>query len=110
MAMKSIKQLFAGFLLGYLRIGAKIQLKKINPKIIGVGGSSGKSSLCSIIALVLSSRYKVKQGGGKNSETGIPLDILDISPGGYTATDWIRVVILVLYKLIFNWKKYDYLI
>ncbi len=110
MAMKLIKQSLAGFLLGYLRIGAKIQLKKINPKVIGVGGSSGKSSLCSIIALVLSSKYKVKQGGGKNSETGIPLDILGISPNGYTVIDWIRVVILVLYKLIFNWKKYDFYI
>lgn len=110
MAMKSIKQFFAGFLLGYLRIGAKVQLKKINPKVIGVGGSSGKSSLCSIVALVLGSKYKVKQGGGKNSETGIPLDILDISPGEYTVIDWIRVVLLVLYRLIFNWKKYDFYI
>ncbi|MCL4354467.1 Mur ligase family protein [Patescibacteria group bacterium] len=108
--MKSIKKLFAGFLLEYLRIAAKLQMKKVNPKIIGVGGSSGKSSLCSIIAHHSRYEYKIKQGGGKNSETGIPLDILGISPGGYTAFDWVRVALLVLYKLIFDWEKYDFYI
>ncbi len=95
------------FVLIYLRLLAKLQLIKISPIIVGIGGASGKSSLSAIIASVLSSKYKVKQGQGKNSETGIPLDILGINPGNYTILDWIRILILGFIGIFVNWKHYD---
>ncbi len=95
------------FVLIYLRLLAKLQLVKISPIIVGIGGASGKSSLSAIIASVLSSKYKVKQGQGKNSETGIPLDILGINPGNYTILDWIRILILGFIGIFVNWKHYD---
>ena len=75
----NMKKILARFYLVYLRIFAKIQLRKFNPLIIGVGGASGKSSAVHLISLILNDKYKVKQGKGKNSETGIPLNILNIN-------------------------------
>ncbi|MBI2195831.1 MAG: UDP-N-acetylmuramoyl-tripeptide--D-alanyl-D-alanine ligase [Candidatus Levybacteria bacterium] len=95
------------FILSYLRLLAKIQLMKISPIIVGVGGASGKSSLCAALASVLSSKYRVKQSRGKNSSTGIPLDILSIDPGSYEILDWIRIITLSFLGIFTNWKQYD---
>ncbi len=103
----SLRSLGISFILSYLRLLAKLQLFKIRPIIVGIGGASGKSSLSSIVAGALSSKYKVKQGQGKNSETGIPLDILDISPGNYTIFDWIRIILASFLGIFINWKQYD---
>ncbi|HSW88892.1 MAG TPA: Mur ligase family protein [Candidatus Saccharimonadales bacterium] len=102
-----MRKLLVQFVLGYLRLFAKLQIKKINPIIIGVGGSSGKSSLCELIAIALSGTYTVKQGKGKNSETGIPLDILGISMHSYSAMDWLKALLAAPVNLVTNWQKYD---
>jgi MurE/MurF fusion protein len=107
MEMKTIDQLFRKFILFYLRILAKLQLKKFSPFVIGVGGASGKTSLANFIYLILSSKYKVKQGRGKNSETGIPLDILNLSNKNYSKLDWLRIVLLSPLKIILDWKRFD---
>jgi UDP-N-acetylmuramoyl-tripeptide--D-alanyl-D-alanine ligase len=86
---------------------AKIQLNKIKPIIIGIGGSSGKSSLAQISSQILSQKYRVKQGKGKNSETGIPLNILDIDIEDYGLKTWLKIAIIAPIKLITNNKKYD---
>lgn len=91
----------------YLRFIAQIQLLKTHPKIIGVGGSSGKSSLVGLIAAVLSSKYTVKQSQGKNSETGLPLDILGIHMKDFSFLAWLAVIIRIPFSLLFNWEKYD---
>lgn len=93
-----------------LKEAAKIQLYKIKPIIIAVGGSSGKTSLSNTIAIILKQKYKVKNSSGKNSHTGIPLSILDIDPGNYTFFDWIRIVCETFLKLLTNWEKYDYFV
>lgn len=95
------------FVLPYLRVLAILQLKKISPIVVGVGGASGKSSLSVLIASALSSKYKVKQGSGKNSETGVPLDILGIDPGNYTILDWVRIILTSFLGVFLNWKQYD---
>src|SRR3990167_2666141 len=95
------------FTLWYLRALAKLQLKKINPFIVGVGGASGKTSLSNFIYLILSEKYKVKQGKGKNSETGIPLDILGLTMKNYNNRDWIKVLFFALYKVLLDYKKFD---
>lgn len=95
------------FLLAYLRFFARLQIKKIKPVIIGVGGASGKTSLSNFIYLIFSKKYKVKQGRGKNSETGIPLDILKISAGNYSYTDWLKVAIKAPIKTLLDFEKYN---
>jgi UDP-N-acetylmuramoyl-tripeptide--D-alanyl-D-alanine ligase len=95
------------FILWYLRFFAKLQLAKIKPLIIGVGGASGKTSLSNFISIILDNKYKVKQGKGKNSETGIPLDILGLQLKNYSHREWIRILLLALVKVLTDWKKYD---
>lgn len=84
-----------------------MQLRKINPFIIGVGGASGKTSLSNFIALILEKEYKVKQGKGKNSETGIPLDILNLSITTNSLLDWIRILTSSLLRVLFDYRKFE---
>lgn len=93
--------------LWYLRTLARIQLKKINPIIVGIGGASGKSSLTQISSLILSQKFKVKQSKGKNSETGIPLNILGIEVDDYSFKTWFKIGFLALFKILTNFEKYD---
>lgn len=94
-------------MLWYLRTLASLRLKKINPFIVGVGGASGKTSLSNFIYLILSKQYKTKQGKGKNSETGIPLDILNLHVKNYTFGDWIKILLLAPLKLVFDFSSFD---
>ena len=84
-----------------------MQLKKIKPFVVGVGGASGKTSLSNFIYLILSEKYKVKQGRGKNSETGIPLDILGLTMKNYNKRDWVKVMIFALINVLFDFRKFD---
>ena len=103
-----VKKRLSLFVLWYLRFFAKLQLKKINPKIIGVGGASGKTSLSNFIYTILSVKYKVRQSKGKNSETGIPINILNLSIKTYSKFEWLKAMILSPLRLIFDFEKYDY--
>lgn len=93
----------------YLRFFAKLQLAK-NPRavIVGITGSSGKSSAVSSIALALSTRGVVKQTLGGNSESGIPLDILGLHTSTYSYLDWLRLAVLAPLKVLFSWPHYDF--
>jgi len=95
------------FVLWYLRFFARLQLAKIKPLIIGVGGASGKTSLANFIHIVLENKFRVKQGKGKNSETGIPLEILGLELKNYSHREWLRVMLFALVKVLTDWKKYD---
>lgn len=108
--MNNMKKIFSPFILFYLRFWATLQLKKINPVIIGVGGASGKSSVSLLIAQILSERFSVKQSKGKNSETGIPLNILDLELKNYGLLDWLRVILLCPIRLLTNFKRYDFFV
>lgn len=102
-----MKKRLSLFILWYLRVFAKLQLKKINPFVIGVGGASGKTSLSNFIYIIFKNKYKVRQGRGKNSETGIPLDILGLKVSKYSYSEWLRVLLFVPLRILFDWKKYD---
>ncbi|MCU5746549.1 UDP-N-acetylmuramoyl-tripeptide--D-alanyl-D-alanine ligase [Staphylococcus sp. SQ8-PEA] len=58
---------------------AKAYLQYVNPKVIGVTGSNGKTSTKDMIESVLSSEFKVKKTQGNyNNEIGLPLTILEL--------------------------------
>ncbi len=101
-----MKKRFSWFVLWYLRFFARLQIKKLKPLIIGVGGASGKTSLSNFLQIILKSKYSVKQGKGKNSETGIPLDILGIQMNNYTNSEWLKVMLLAPLKILIDWRKY----
>ncbi len=98
------------FILDWLRLATKIQLKKNNPLIIGVTGSAGKTSTVRAVDAVLKTKYSVKSTQTGNSETGIPFEVLDIPVKSWSSLGWIYVILLSLWKLISNWDKYDVLI
>ncbi|MBI3985188.1 MAG: hypothetical protein HY344_04640 [Candidatus Levybacteria bacterium] len=102
-----MKSLAIKLILLYLRVLARIQLKKIKPFVIGVGGASGKTSLSNFIHLILQKKYRVKQGKGKNSETGMPLDILGLHVKTNTVSDWLRLLILAPLHALFDFRKFD---
>lgn len=107
MPMQKIRNVFIKLFLFYLRLLARVQLKKINPFIIGVGGASGKTSLSNFIYLILGEKYKVKQGKGKNSETGIPLEILGLKIKNYSFLDWAKIAVVAFFKTVFDFKRFD---
>lgn len=105
-----LKNLLVSIFLWYLRTTARIQLWKIKPKVIALTGSMGKTSLRNAIFAVLKNNFKVKKSVKANSETGLPLDLLDLHPTDYSAFDWLKLALLIPLQLLFNWEKYDYYI
>lgn len=61
---------------------ATFVLGKVNPLVVGVTGSNGKTSTKEMTAAVLATRLRVlKSEGNLNTETGVPLTILGLEPG-----------------------------
>lgn len=89
-----MRNIFIWTLLYYFRFFARIVLILHKPKAIGITGSVGKSSARNVIYAILKDYFKVRMIKEGNSETGIPLGILGLSPGNYQLIDWMRVVIL----------------
>lgn len=111
--LKKIMVFFQKFLLNYLRYAAIVQLwkyRKLNPrlKVIGISGSSGKTSTMNAVYAVLKEDFKVKYTYKANSETGIPLDILGFTPPeSYTYLEWLKFAVFTPIKLLTNWNVYD---
>jgi UDP-N-acetylmuramoyl-tripeptide--D-alanyl-D-alanine ligase len=102
-----MKQKLISFILAYFRFFAKLQLLKINPIIVGITGSAGKTSTRDAVFATLKDKYKVKVSYKANSETGIPLNILGLTPENFTPLEWVKLILLCPVKIITNWKKYD---
>ncbi|OGY18654.1 MAG: hypothetical protein A2900_02640 [Candidatus Chisholmbacteria bacterium RIFCSPLOWO2_01_FULL_50_28] len=102
-----LKRTIAFLLLIYFRELAKLQLRKASPTIIGITGSAGKTSLRNAIAAVLKDHRKIKVSLKANSESGIPLNILGLSPKDYSFFDWARLSLLAPITLLTNWEPYD---
>ena len=103
-----MKQLISRIILCYLRLLAKIQLFKVKPLIVGITGSAGKTSLRNAVEAILKDKYSVKVSYKANSETGIPLNILDLGgKGAYRYLDWLWILPSAWWKLLTNWQKYQ---
>ena len=104
-----LKKIFSSLVLEYFRFFATLQLRKNkDATIIGVTGSTGKTSTRLAIIHILRGRGQVKHSVHANSESGIPLNILGLSPRSYTFFDWLRLIILAPIKLMTNWEHYNY--
>lgn len=59
---------------------ARHYLKSVNPKVVGVTGSNGKTTTKDITASLIATTYKVhKTSGNYNNHLGLPLTILGMS-------------------------------
>lgn len=85
-----MKNLLRWPLLLFLRYQARRALGQHRPLIVGVAGAVGKSSTVQAIYAALAGSRKVRYTPG-NSETGVPLGILNIKQSGYGAWDWFAI-------------------
>ena len=105
--------------LHYLRFLAKLQLAKIKfllklsgekLTIVGITGSAGKTSTLLAASAALTPNFKIKTNDGYNSESGLPLSILDLKISNYTPISWLKIAFLSPLKLLTNWQTYQVLI
>src|SRR3989339_1127733 len=103
-----VKKQLSLILLTYFRLSARIQLAKIKLlqklhgqklTIIGVTGSTGKTSTIQVIKAALSPNFSLKSTTGSNSEYGIPLNILNIKVTGFSALNYLKDVLPTPIKL-----------
>lgn len=56
-------------------------LKRVNPLVVAVTGSNGKTSTKEMVAAILGKRFNVlRTQGNLNTETGVPLTLLSLEP------------------------------
>ncbi len=66
--------------LAALQTAAKFWRGRLNPRVVGVTGSVGKTTTKEIIAAVLGTRFRtLKSEGNLNNEIGLPLTLLRLS-------------------------------
>ena len=115
-----VKKNISLLVLVYLRFFARLQLAKVRfvqklkhrqLDIVGITGSAGKSSTLSACKAVLaSSNLKIKTSENYNSESGLPLSILDLKIKSYHPVFWLLLIILAPIMLLINWRTYDVLL
>src|SRR5215510_13079870 len=60
---------------------ASLALRRVQPLVVAVTGSNGKTSTKEMLAAVLGQRFNVlRTRGNLNTETGVPLTILALEP------------------------------
>ena len=97
--------MFKNLLQSYLKFWAKKYLTRTKPKIVAVTGSVGKTSAKEAIFSVLKEKYGqnvAKSSGNLNSETGVPLAILNYQTSPKNMIDWLIVVFSVPFKSLSN--------
>ncbi|MFC1599651.1 UDP-N-acetylmuramoyl-tripeptide--D-alanyl-D-alanine ligase [Patescibacteria group bacterium] len=106
-----MKTLLRKIVLKKLEILARIKLRRMNAKVIGVTGSVGKTTCKDAIYDVLSKKYRVlKNKKSFNSEFGLPLTILHQDSGFGSAKEWMGILWRGFVRTFFVEDKYDYLI
>lgn len=87
-----MKMLLIWPVLLYLRALAHLALFFSSPTIIGIAGSTGKSSTRNALYAVLKD-YAVTKVITGNSETGIPLGLVGIVPEDFSVAGWLSVLL-----------------
>ncbi|MBP6913564.1 MAG: hypothetical protein KBC00_03070 [Candidatus Levybacteria bacterium] len=85
-----IKNIFFFPVAYYFAFFASIRLKKWNPRIIVITGSSGKTTLFTLVESQL--KNKAHYSHHANSAIGIPFDILDLHRKTLMPTEWVSLV------------------
>lgn len=86
---QKIKHFFYFPVASYFRFFAAIRLKRWNPRVIVITGSSGKTTLLHLVESQLGETAKYSHEA--NSAFGIPFDILDIHRKSLTLVEWPRI-------------------
>lgn len=106
-----MKKLVRGAVQRVLTGLAKVWLKRKNPKIIGITGSCGKTSIKEALYAVLNTKFKVRKSlGNYNTEFGVPLTILGLKSGNSSPWLWFSILAQAFYKAFFDSSRVDVLI
>lgn len=97
-----MKKILIFCLLYYLRFFARVKLFFWRPVVIGITGTAGKTSTKNALYAVLKDDFRVKVSQKANSETGIPLDILDLHLKDYNFFSWLKVLLMLPLQLFFS--------
>ena len=90
---------------------ARMVVRKYQPLVIGITGSTGKSSVKEAVALVLSESYSVRKAEGNyNNEINIPLAILDVESRGNSFLFRIRIFFKWLTMMLLPLRYPDILV
>lgn len=109
--MQAVKASLRKWVLGVLRFLAKKKLNEIQPGIIGVTGSAGKTSAKDLIADVLGLHFKVKKSEkNMNTEFGLALTILNQKTGYSSLFRWFGVLIRSVAEAFKVSEKYELLV
>ncbi|MDD5050258.1 MAG: cyanophycin synthetase [Candidatus Pacebacteria bacterium] len=84
--LRTIKKKIYFFVASYFRFWAKIYLRRWNPKIIAVIGSSGKTTLLHLFEAELGERARYSHHA--NSTFGIPFHILGLQRKSFNIIEW----------------------
>ncbi|MEI6690262.1 MAG: Mur ligase family protein [bacterium] len=95
-----MRQKIGLLILNYLRFFAHLKLAQNHPIVIGVTGSAGKTSCRKAIVQILATKGQVKESIHANSESGISLNILNLTPTDYSPLDWLRMCALAPFRLL----------
>lgn len=76
---KDVPVIFVKDTLRALQLLAEAYLNEVNPKIVGITGSNGKTTTKDMVASVLETTYKVhKTKGNFNNHIGLPITVLNM--------------------------------
>lgn len=86
-----MKSIFKSFVVAVLTFEAKLLLRRTRPKVIGITGSVGKTSVKDAIYAVLKDHhYTRKSEKSFNSELGVPLSVLGLENGWNNPFVWLK--------------------
>lgn len=106
-----MKKFAKALIQGFLSSLAKIWIWRKDPKIVGITGSCGKTSIKEAVYTVLKSKFRVKKSEGSyNTEFGMPLAILGLKSGYSSPLLWIKIISQAIYRAFFDPEKVDILI
>lgn len=93
-----------------LRLLAHYKVKRTRPKIIGITGSYGKTTMKEILAEVLGHRFRVlKNEKSLNTDIGMCLAILEQPSGFSVPIKWIKILIAACVNAFFS-KPYEFFV
>ena len=108
---KSMKKLIRSVVQRVLTGLAKVWLKRKKPKVIGITGSCGKTSIKEALYAVLKTKFKVRKSlGNYNTEFGVPLTILGLKSGNSSPLLWLSILAQAFYKAFFDPSRVDVLL
>ncbi|MFC1655729.1 UDP-N-acetylmuramoyl-tripeptide--D-alanyl-D-alanine ligase [Patescibacteria group bacterium] len=106
-----MKSLFRKIVLKVLEVLARIKLKRMGAKTIGITGAVGKTSCKEVVFSVLAKKYKVLRNEKSfNSEFGLPLTILHQKSGFSSPVQWLKILVKGFFRTFFVKDKYDFII